>query len=73
MTKHTHHNHDSKSNEMAVELAVDEDGVVDKPFINLAIVCCIHKGTDVSDILRVEVATLESQKPKRFQVYFIHN
>ena len=46
---------------MAAELTVDEDGVVDEPFINVAIIRCVHKGTDVSDILSVEVSTLETK------------
>lgn len=50
---------------MAAELTVDEDGVVDEPFINLAIICCVHKGTDVSDILCVEVSTLKTKDQTR--------
>ena len=46
---------------MAAELTVDKDGVADEPFINLTIICCLNEGTDVSDILCVQVTTLETK------------
>ena len=46
---------------MAAELTVDKDGVADEPFINLTIICCFNEGTDVGDILCMEVTTLETK------------